>query len=60
MGKAIEELIDIHSTIRTLEKKLAVEPDPRKRHDIAQTLDLLESSLDVVVDKLAREKKQPA
>jgi len=55
----IEQLIEIHACIRNLEKRQASETDPRVRADIAQTLDMLESSLDLIVSKLGNE-KQPA
>lgn len=53
----MEIVLDMLGTIRRLEKQQLVEPDPRVRAEIAETLDRLNSSFDVEVDKLAQELK---
>jgi hypothetical protein len=48
-------VLDMLGTIRRLEKQMIDEGDPRVRHEIAETLDILNPSFDLEVDRLAQQ-----
>ena len=48
----MDHIKDLIETVRALKARLAQEPDPRARLDIAETLDMLEPIVDREVDRL--------
>lgn len=51
-------ILDMLGTIRRLEKAHLLEPDPRLRMEIAETLDILNKSFDYEVDRFAQALKK--
>lgn len=52
----MERVLDIFRTIKQLEARMQREEDPREKQDMAETLDLLESSLVYELEQISQDR----